>query len=197
LSLREGGEDTSVPDARQLLDECRAARVQLRLRKKKGTATLAGVERELTQIKRRSRALLERMTKADGHIFGEWADAAHAEGEDRETATQEWLELKRLLEVSAERADMAAKGVMKNSPAVAKGSKGGRPPDTLADLITSIAANIYEQRTGATASRVIDALNKPCGDFHEFLERVFEALGIESSADASNARLQQRLGRKQ
>jgi hypothetical protein len=95
---------------------------------KKGTATLAGVERELTQIKRRSRALLERMTKADGHIFGEWADAAHAEGEDRETATQEWLELKRLLEVSAERADMAAKEVMKNSPAVAKGSKGGRPP---------------------------------------------------------------------
>jgi hypothetical protein len=180
--------------ARWLLDECRSARVEHRLKKKAGTASIMGVARELKQIATRSKALLDYMKTAAGNTFAAWVGASE---QDIEMAKSEWLELKRLLGESAERAMLAARGaerVIKNRPAVVVAGKKGRKRDELADYVTTMAALIYEQLTGKAASREIGRDDgKPRGGFHEFLGRVFRALEIESSPNASNARLQKKL----
>src|SRR5262249_45995088 len=129
--------------------------------------------------------------------FEAWVHPAWSKGLEREAAKQEWLQLRNLLEASAERATRAAQSaqsVEKNRAAGGKNGRRGRPPDELADHIVVVAANIYERRTGITAYREISRYSgKPRGAFHDFLTRVFQALDLESSADACNMRLQAKL----
>jgi hypothetical protein len=218
LPLKEGGKDSSATDARDLLTEYQDIRVALRLRRKSGTASTLKVQRELKEIARRSSALLKLLKKADRNTFEAWMDAACAdgaereaakqewlqpgklleaarsEGLEREAAKQEWLQLGKLLEASAERATRAAQAAQCVEKNRAAGGKSGRPPHELADHIVVVAANIYERRTGITAYREISRNSgKPRGAFHDFLTRVFQALDLESSADACNMRLQAKL----
>jgi hypothetical protein len=192
LRLKEGGKDSSATDARDLLTEYQAKRVALRLRRKSGTASPVRVQRELKEIARRSSALFRLLKKADRNTFEAWVHPAWSEGLEREAAKQEWLQLRNLLEASAERATRAAQAAQ----SVEKNRIGrrGRPPDELADHLVVFAANIYERRTGLTAYREISRYSgRPGGAFHDFLTRVFQALDLESSADACNMRLQAEL----
>jgi hypothetical protein len=174
-----------------MLTEYQDKRVALRLQRKSGTASTLKVQRELKQIARRSSALFRLLKKADRNTFEAWVHPAWSEGLEREAAKQEWLQLRNLLEASAERATraaQAAQSVEKNR------SRRGRPPDELADHLVVFAANIYERRTGLTAYREISRYSgRPGGAFHDFLTRVFQALDLESSADACNMRLQAEL----
>jgi hypothetical protein len=197
--MKEVTESGVAEAARWLLNEWRSAVVNLKLEKKSGTASQVGVQGKLGQIASRSRTLLKTLKGADRAAFDAWTAVAHfKDGLDREAAKQEWLQLKQLLEFSAERAKKAAEAaqvVIKHRPEA--GSKGGRPPDRLGDSVAIMAALVYQELTGAPASRVIDGITgKPRGGFFEFLGRVFEALGIGSSPNAANARLQERLGKK-
>jgi hypothetical protein len=197
LPLKEGGEDGVAAAARDLLTEHQATALALRLRRKSGTASTLRVQRELKEIARRSSALFKLLKKADRNTFEAWVHPAWSEGLQREAAKQEWLQLGKLLQASAERATgaaQAAQSVEKNSPAAGKGGKRGRRPDELADIVAIAAANTYERRTGITAYREISRYSgKPRGAFHDFLTRVFQALDLESSADACNMRLQAKL----
>jgi hypothetical protein len=200
LPPMKGVTESSVAEAaRWLLNEWRSAVVNLRLEKKSGTASQVGVQEELGQIASKSRTLLKKLKGADRAAFDAWTAVAHFnDGLDREAAKQEWLQLKQLLEFSAERAKKAAEAaqvVIKHRPEA--GSKGGRPRDRLGDSVALMAALVYQELTGAPASRVIDGITgKPRGGFFEFLGRVFETLGIGSSPNAANARLQERQGKK-
>jgi hypothetical protein len=110
-----------------------------------------------------------------------------------ETATQEWLQLKSLLDITVQRATQSARRVENTLKSAARPKRGkrGRPMEQLGDLITIEAANIFERRTGRSAVRNIDrASGKPFGDFHNFLVRAFEVLEIKSSPDARNMQLQ-------
>jgi len=72
--------------------------------------------------------------------------------------------------------------------------KRGRPLDQIADLITAVAATVYEVLTERSAVRSVDRdTGKPRGEFHHFLVAVFGVLGITASADASNMRMQTEL----
>jgi hypothetical protein len=192
LPLKEGQEHHCAASARAILDEHQTVLVLLRLRKKSGTASTAKVERDLKQIASRSTTLFRLLKKADRKTFEMWAAAGSDDG--IEQATQEWLQLKNLLEASAERASSAAKAakvVKDNLPA---NGKKGRPQNDLARNIVVIAANVYEQLTGDFAYREVGRQSRePCSGFHRFLGRVFQALGIDSSPDAFNRWLQEEL----
>src|SRR5262249_55187653 len=194
LPLKKGPEDSVAAAARDLLTEHQAIAVALRRRRKSGTASTLRVQRELKEIARRSSALLKLLKKADRNTFEAWAHPACADGAEREAAKQEWLQLGKLLEASAERATratQAAQSVEKNRAAGGKSGRRGRPPDELADHIVVVAANIYERRTGITAYREISRdSGEPIGAFHDFLTRIFEVLEINSSPDARNMQLQ-------
>src|SRR5262245_41115366 len=143
LPLKEGGTDTSIAAARELLSDRKLATAARTEQRKSGTASPMGVERGLKQIASRSRTLLDLLKRTDRNTFEKWADGA--EGVEHNQAVQEWLQLKNLLAYTTERATAAAQAtncLARRWPAA--GSKGGRPPDTLADLITNTAANIYE-----------------------------------------------------
>jgi hypothetical protein len=192
LRLKEGGKDSSATDARDLLTEYQDKRVALRLGRKSGTASTLKVQRELNQIARRSSALFRLLKKADRNTFEAWVHPAWSEGLEREAAKQEWLQLRNLLEASAERATRAAQAAQ--SVETNRSGRRGRPPDELADYLIISVANIYERRTGLTAYREISRYSgRPGGAFHDFLTRVFQALDLESSADACNMRLQAEL----
>ena len=82
------------------------------------------------------------------------------------------------------------------SQAKGKGQKG-RPADEIAETMTIITANVYEKYTGKLASRSISRdTGAVQGEFHAFLTGTFEALGMESSPNPSNARLQETLRKK-
>jgi len=193
LPLKEGQEHHCAASARAIFDEHQTVAVELRLRKKSGTASTAKVERDLKQIASRSTTLFRLLKKADWKTFEMWAAAGCDDG--IEQAKQEWLQLKRLLEASAERASSAAKAakpVKDNLPA--NGKKKRRPQNDLARNIVVIAANVYEQLTGDFASREVSRQSRePCSGFHKFLGRVFQALGIDPSPDAFNRWLQEEL----
>jgi hypothetical protein len=190
LPLKEGQEHQCAASARAIFDEHQTVTVQLRMRKKFGTASTGKVQRDLKHIASRSTTLFRLLKKADRKTFEMWAAAGCDDG--IEQATQEWLRLKRLLEASAERASKAAKLVKDNLPA--NGKKKRRPQNDLARNIVIIAANVYEQLTGDFASREVGRQShKPCSGFHSFLGRVFQALGIDSSPDAFNRWLQEEL----
>ena len=108
-----------------------------------------------------------------------------------ESATQEWLQLKNLLEITAQKAAKSARSVKDTPLRPARKGAERQTEDQLGDLVTIEAANIYEHRTGKSAVRNIDrADGKPFGDFHNFLTRVFEVLEIKSSPDARNMQMQ-------
>jgi hypothetical protein len=125
LPLKEGQEHHCAASARAIFDEHQTVAVELRLRKKSGTASAAKVQRDLKQIASRSTTLFRLLKKADRKTFEMWAAAGCDDG--IEQATQEWLQLKRLLEASAERASSATKAaklVKDNLPANGKKNVG-------------------------------------------------------------------------
>ena len=78
--------------------------------------------------------------------------------------------------------------------------KQGRSREVAGDYVGIVAALTYEELTDTRISRriVSDAWkgdppaspNKPYGDWHDFLEKVFSILGINAKADGVNQRLQ-------
>jgi hypothetical protein len=122
LPLKEGQEHQCAASARAIFDEHQTVTVQLRMRKKFGTASTGKVQRDLKHIASRSTTLFRLLKKADRKTFEMWAAAGCDDG--IEQATQEWLRLKRLLEASAERASKAAKLVKDNLPANGKKNVG-------------------------------------------------------------------------
>ena len=169
------------------------ARSLARQKRKDGTASPAAVAKHLKQIASGSARLAKRL--ADGNVFEAWMDAS----DDREAAKEEWLQLKSLLATAQERAISAARTaeeVLKAWSQAAKGRKG-RPTDEVAETMTIITAVIYERWTGKLASRSISRdTGEVQGQFHAFLAEAFEALGIKSSPNASNARLQETLRKR-
>src|SRR5262245_11937821 len=123
LPLKERGKDSSATDARDLLTEYQDKRVALRLRRKSGTASTLGVQRELKGIARRSSALFKLLKKADRNTFEAWVHPAWSKGLEREAAKQEWLQLRNLLEASAERATRAAQSAQSVEKNRAAGGK--------------------------------------------------------------------------
>jgi hypothetical protein len=195
LPLKKGGEDNSAADARELFEGYAVASWARVQQKKAGTASLIGQARDLKKIASKSSTLLKLLKRADRKTFEAWAK--YPEGIGFNTATQEWLQLKQLLEITAERATASARKLesitRKDRSAARKGTKRVRPI-RLGDLVTIEAANIYERRTGKHAVRSIGRdSGKPFGDFHNFLVRVFEVLEIKSSPDARNMQLQAEL----
>jgi hypothetical protein len=103
--------------------------------------------------------------------------------------------LMRAWEIGALRG-MARRCLRKSGP---KG-KRGRPREDVGYCVATEAALTYEKLTGTRVSRriVSDAWNsdppalpnKPYGDWHDFLEKVFSILGIDARADGVNQRLQ-------
>jgi hypothetical protein len=196
LPLKTGGEDNNAADARAVFEAYMLASVAPVQQKKLGAASSTTVARDLKKIASRSSTLLKLLKGADGNTIEAWAAVPYPEAVPFEMARQEWLELKDLLDKSVQRATQAARSVENTLKSAARPKRGkrGRPMDQLGDLVTIEAANIYAHRTGKSAARNIDrASGKPLGDFHNFLVRVFEVLGIKSSPDACNARLQARL----
>jgi hypothetical protein len=197
LSPREGVTDAMIEaNAERILYWCRGRQVDERLRKKADRASepSPGAAKQLKDIATASTKLLKRLKDADISVFLLWARAAA--DVDREEATQEWLQLKNLLEKTAERAKRAAvatETVLRYSPGR---ERRGRPPNEVALDTTIAAALAYEDLTGQRAERICDRVTgKPYGKFHEFLTEVFKALSIEASPDASNMRLQNELRR--
>ena len=164
-------------------------------RKRGGWASPASVAKQQKDIASGSTTLLKRLKNADKNVFEAWAWADEA-GVDRHLATQQWLQLKSLLEESsarATRAALATEAVLKAWPK-ASAARRGRPPDLFADTMTEIARRVYVEWTGEPTPRSISRdEGKPVGEFHQFLKDVFDALGIPSSPDASNMSLQTEL----
>jgi hypothetical protein len=160
-------------------------------KRKKGYATPVSVAKQLKQITTGLATLERRLASADRNVFETLLHAA----EDRAAVKEEWLELKRLLAIMHDRAKRAAR----KAEAIAKAlpqtkRKKGRPVDPVPDVISIVAAEIYVLRTGKPASRSISRdTGAAQGEFHAFLTKVFQALGITASANASNLRLQETL----
>ena len=193
LPLKKGGEDNSAADARVLFEVYTLASVARVQQKKLWAAGPITVARDLKLIAGRSSTLLKLLKGADRNTFEAWAAVPYPEAVTSEMATQEWLQLKNLLDITVHRATQSARRVKNALKPAARPKRGkrGRPMDQLGDLVTIEAANIYERRTGKSAVRNIDRVSgKPFGDFHNFLVRVFEVLEIKSSPDARNMQLQ-------
>jgi hypothetical protein len=191
-----GGEDNSAADARALFEAYALASWARVQQKKLGAAGPITVARDLKLIASRSSTLLKLIKGADRNTFEAWAAVPYPEAVTLEMATQEWLQLKNLLDITVQRATQSARRVENTlkSAARPKRDKRGRPMDHLGDLLTIEAANIYKRRTGKSVVRNIDRdSGRPFGDFHNFLVRVFEVLEIKSSPDACNMRLQAEL----
>jgi hypothetical protein len=167
------------------------ARVSVLHKRKKGYASPTSIAKQLKQIETGVATLERRLASADKNVFEALKNAA----EDREVAKEEWLQLKRLLIIMQDRAKRAActAEIVVRACSQAKGKKG-RPVDLVADVISIVAAEIYETRTGKRPSRSINRdTGEPEGEFHIFLTEVFQALGITNSPNASNLRLQETL----
>ena len=139
--------------------------------KKIGAAGPIKVARELKLIASRSSTLLKLLKGADGNTFKAWAAVPYPEAVAFEMATQEWLQLKSLLDTAVQRATQSATRVENTLKSAARPKRGkkGRPMDQLGDLVTIEAANIYERRTGKSAVRHIGRVSgKPFGDFTAF-----------------------------
>jgi hypothetical protein len=163
-------------------------------RRKARSASPNSVKRQLEYIERGSNTLLKRLRNASTGVFQAWATAADAADDAAyEELLYEWLQLKRLLEYSAERAKRAAKKVV---PKPGVSGNRGRPSHDVAAAVTVVAAKAYEELTGRDAVRRTDRdTRQPLGKFHEFLTAVFKELGIDSSPDAANMQLQPELRR--
>jgi hypothetical protein len=189
LPVQPGAERKIADYARELCDMLRFARYSTGIRRK--TRTTARLKQLLREIESGSKTLLKRLNKAPSNVFQAWADTIDVVETDRQQVTYEWLQLKGLLEIAAERAQQAALAV---DPKQAAPENRGRRSDQIAASITFVAANAYEQLTGLIAVRSIDSdSGEACGKFHEFLTTVFNELGIKASPEASNRQLQSEL----
>jgi hypothetical protein len=163
------------------------ARVAVLHKRKKGYASPASVAKQLRQIETGVATLERRLASSDKNVF----EALRGAAEDREAAKDEWLQLRRLLLTMQERATRAARTADVFAKASQAKGKKGRPEDLEANTISEVAAQIYRLRTGKAPGRSINRdTGEPQGEFHIFLTRVYQALGIGASPNASNLRLQ-------
>src|SRR5262245_34336162 len=100
LPLKTGGEENGAADARVLFGAYTSASVALVQQKKLGGAGPIKVARELKRIASRSSTLLKLHRGADGNTVKAWAAVPYPEAVTSEMATQEWLQLKDLLDKS-------------------------------------------------------------------------------------------------
>lgn len=164
-------------------------------KRKDGSSSPTKVAKQLRQIASGSATLARRLKAADKDVFDAWAGASEdADSMCREIATQEWLHLKTLLDEAERRATRAAKTAERVLRLWQRASKKGRPTDWVADFMTEETAALYTQTTGKNATRLVNRDTGAVeGEFHVFLTDVFDSLGMKSSPDAANMRLQERL----
>lgn len=192
LPLRPVAESKVIDLARDLDEAFLLARAATAAKHKTRSASLSNMKRQLHCVETGASTLAKRLKDAHPNVINAWVDAERAAGgfADRQEVLQEWLRLKRLLKNTAIRAKRA-----RNEAVISDSSeKRGRPLDQIADLITAVAATVYEVLTERSAVRSVDRdTGKPRGEFHHFLVAVFGVLGITASADASNMRMQTEL----
>jgi hypothetical protein len=192
------GNNLDPQDLARYLYERFLARLAARQKRKAGSASPSGIAKQLKEIARRSNALLTRLKRADKNVFDTWARSAEEYDRVLETPTQEWLQLKNLLEQAAVRATRGAQiadDIIRLKGAATIG-KRGRPEDEIARVITTIVGAFFQEWTGSLAQRSISRDDgKPSGAFHDFLTEVFQILGIAASPDYSNDRLQKDLAK--
>lgn len=197
LTPQSGSSPDPEETARYLYEAFCIAKAAVGQKRKGGSASIASVAKQLKGIASGATTLAKRLKNAsDRKVFEAWAGAAGADElwVGHHLATQEWLQLKSLLEVTAARATRAAWTAEDVLKVWASAATKGRPPDLIADAMTAIAGGAYAEWTGEPALRSIGRGDgKPQGEFHQFLKDVFDALGIPSSPDASNMRLQTEL----
>jgi hypothetical protein len=194
LPLRDRAEPRIANFARDLSEMYLFANRTTATKRKTRAVSLKGLKCELDKIATGAKTLAKRLKNAHANVFQAWADASAPASEiDRHQATQEWLQLWRLLEGAEERARWAVQAGM---PKASTSESRGRPSDEVATAITISAADAYEELTGRVAVRSFDRdtdIPQPQGRFHVFLTDIFAALGIDSSPDAANMRLQSEL----
>ena len=99
-------------------------------------------------------------------MFEAWAAPSL---EDHQNATQEWLQLKSLLQQSSARGRSAAKMAEEIVKLWSKEGKRGRREDFLSTVVTHTAKQVYESATGGKAARSISRIDgKPQGGFNDF-----------------------------
>ena len=168
LPVQPGAERKIADYARELCEMLRLARYSTGIRRK--TRTTARLKQLLREIESGAKTLLRRLNKAPSIVFQAWADAVDVVETDRQQVTYEWLQLKGLLEIAAERAQQATQAVAPKGEAP---ENRGRRSDEIAASITLVAAKAYEELTGRVAFRSIDRESGvPCGAFHEFLTSI-------------------------
>ena len=136
LPLKKGGEDNSAADARVLFEVYTLASVARVQQKKLWAAGPITVARDLKLIAGRSSTLLKLLKGADRNTFEAWAAVPYPEAVTSEMATQEWLQLKNLLDITVHRATQSARRVKNALKPAARPKRGkrGRPMDQLGDL---------------------------------------------------------------
>jgi len=155
--------------ARFLYGELCRARVEENKLKKAGTKGQSAQSRQLQNIASAATRLSGYIKDARGLVFDAWASA---EDVDRHTATQEWLQLKYLVEIAARRATKANRRMV-----CAEHTDGGRPGDTMARVMSEAAAVVYRELTGKPIDQGIKR-----GSFHEFLTGIFEVCEIKAKS---------------
>jgi len=192
LGVQPGTKSSISKFARDLAESFLFASVAATTKRKTRAVSPAGLKLRLQKIETGARRLADQLRCAHGNVFQAWVQSSAPVTEiERQNATQEWLQLRRLLEDSAERARTAAHTLRQDSKVF---ESRGRPPNDIAHLITIVAAGAYQDLTGMIASRSIDRVSgQPVGPFDQFLTKIFEALDIKSSPDAANMWLQSEL----
>jgi len=147
---------------------CRA-RVEENKRKKAGTKGQSAQSKQLQNIASAAKRLHGYIKDARGLVFDAWASV---EDVDRHTATQEWLQLKYLVEITARRATKAKRRRVR-----AERTDGGRPGDAMARVMSEAAASVYTELTGKPIDQGIKG-----GSFDEFLTRIFDVCEIKAKS---------------
>ncbi|MFL6799901.1 MAG: hypothetical protein ACJ8F3_21110 [Xanthobacteraceae bacterium] len=194
LRLSDGSARLIPRLARELYETNQEARVAVLQKRKQRILSRHSLERELRSIEKGANTLATRLKRAHTNVVQAWLVAAAGEGVERSEAMQEWLQLKRLLGIAADRARQIPPPSRREVKTPA--AEPGRPPDVVGDAVAIAAANAYELLTGRVAVRSFerDKNNpKPVGAFHNFMTAVFDVLEIGSSPDACNMRLQAQL----
>src|SRR5262245_14453734 len=155
--------------AQFLYGEFCCARVEENKLKKAGTKGQSAQSNQLQNIATAARRLSRYLKDARGLVFDAWASA---EDVNRHTATQEWLQLRNLVEIAARRATKANRRMV-----CAEHTDGGRPGDTMAREMSEAAAVIYRELTGKPIDQSIKR-----GSFDEFLTRIFEVCEIKAKS---------------
>jgi hypothetical protein len=100
-----------VPQTRESFSRATRSQAGLAYSKKTGTASLIGQARDLKKIASKSSTLLKLLKRADRKTFETWAAVPYPEAVAPEMATQQWLQLKDLLDITVQRATQSARRV--------------------------------------------------------------------------------------